>query len=296
MKFLISICNKKKSKQTQLKDVFLFEVSTENWQITPIKLDHLDITSANGITGLVHYQEGIVASIQTNPLKLVYLDKHYNIKNIWTLVKVKDCHSIAVKHQKIYLASCGTDTILEFSPDSGSEKVFWKHGLGEKDIIHLNSLIWHQGELYCTAFGEKKGKLWSSASRGYLMNVFSETVILDHLYHPHSITSTSEGLFVCDSSRMAVRCSDGQKLVIGQGYIRGLCLISDYIIVGVSKGRMISRSTGKVIGNPADPGEIAGDCKVLIFKRRGKRLEGCELIQKIDLKQYGEEIYDIIQL
>lgn len=295
MKFIVSICNKQRAEQAKLPDIFLFELSTKQLEPKPIALKHPDIPPARGITGLAHYHEGILALLQIKPMKLVYFNRQYKVENVWTLTLAKDGHSITVNRNKVYIASCGTDSVIEFDPDLG-EKVFWQDNGQGKDSIHLNSIAWHNGELYVTAFGSKKGELWSSADAGYLMNITSGQIITCPLYHPHSALSTNEGIYLCESSRMAVRRVDGQSLVVGTGYTRGLFITPTHLYVGTSKGRVKSKSTGKVIDNPADPGLMAGECKVLIYGRKKGNLESGKLIGQACLEEYAEEIYDILPL
>src|SRR5581483_5589453 len=142
-------------------------------------------------------------------------DRQYQVKDVWPLELVKDGHSVAVRAGKAYIASTGTDTIVEFDPDYG-ERVYWKANELGHDTIHLNSLFWNQGNLYATAFGPKKGEVWRSADEGYLMNITTEAVIAAPLYHPHSACAVQgcddAGIYFCESQRMAVGRADGQRL------------------------------------------------------------------------------------
>ena len=261
----------------------------------PVILEHPELPPARGMTGLAHYSGGLLAVMQTQPVRLVHFSRQYRVENVWMLSLARDVHSLAVRDNKVFLASTGNDSVLEFEPASG-ERVLWRLTSGEKDTIHLNSILWHAGNLFATAFGKKKGEQWSSADAGYLINLTTGRTVVSPLYHPHSAVGTGEGIYYCESSRMTIGREDGRKLAIGLGYIRGLVITDDYLYVGTSKGRTQSHSTGKVIDNSADPGLLAGRCGVLVYRRDNEKLEECELVEQASLEDYGEEIYDLLPL
>lgn len=291
-KLLVSICNKPAGVNLEFPEIFCFEIYPDVLEVRPVMLENAAISGSNGISGLAHYRNGIIGALQSRPVRLLYFSLRYEVKDVWTLNLVSNAHSIAVLDDEIYVASTGNDSVVRFDPDKG-EELIWAANNNRKDTIHLNSLVWHEDDLYISAFGEKTGDLWSSADKGYVLNLTTGQSVLTSLYHPHSIYSTHEGIYCCDSSRMAIAREDGQRLVIGRGYTRGLAVSPERLYCGVSKGRTTSKSTG-IMNNPADPGIKAGQCAVLIYERRNHDLEGSELIGEVNLERYGDEIYDIL--
>jgi len=291
-KLLVSICNRSSAVGLTPSEVFVFEVDPDSLRVSPVTLDNSAIHDSNGITGLAHYRDGIVGVVQSTPVRLLHFSYHYEVKDVWTLNIAKDAHSITVLDSKIYVASTANNSVIRFDPDSG-EELIWTANKIHEDTIHLNSLVWHNGDLYIAAFGEKRGDLWSTADKGYVLNLTTGQTALTSLYHPHSVFSTNEGIYCCDSSRMAIAREDGQRLVIGRGYTRGLVVTPTRLYCGVSKGRKTSKSTG-MINNPADPGIKTGHCAVLIYDRKNKDLERSKFISEVNLDEYSDEIYDII--
>jgi len=292
MKLLVSLCNKIVE---PIGPPFLLEVDTVSEEITPIFLDDSRVPPPLGFSGLCPYREGFLAALQTEPTTLLQLSREYQVENVWTLTRVKDARSLAVFEDKIYLVSTGNDAIVEFAPDS-EERIFWRANHEGKDSIHLNSLAWHEGNLYATAFGKKKGDSWSSADAGFLQNLTTGTCLCEALMHPHSLLVADDGFYFCRSRHMSVGKPDGQDLEIGVGYTRGLCVSGEYIWVGVSRGRASSKSLGKVVENPQDSGLLTGLCGVVMYRRNADDLSKSELIGAFWLEDYRTEIYDILPL
>src|SRR5207244_1450590 len=140
--------------------------------VAPVPLRDPRLDSCVGITGLARQGDYLLAMLQslTEPCTLVRLSANYQVKNVWPLALVQDAHSITVAREMIYLASTGTDSVVGVEPGRG-EQVFWRANDFGEDTIHLNSVLCFQGCLYATAFGEKKGERWSTATEGYLLNL-----------------------------------------------------------------------------------------------------------------------------
>jgi Domain of unknown function (DUF4915) len=292
MKLLVSICNKSRAERAKLPGVFLFEVDPECSKARPVALEHPRLMPAKGITGLAHYDGGTLAVMQ-GTAQVALLGPRYEVKTVWNVPQLKHAHSIVVAGRKFYIASTGNDSVVEVDPAVGN-KVYWRHNGKEEDTIHLNSLVYCGGELYATAFGPKKGLLWSTASGGYLTNLHSGCTVVTPLYHPHSACSPKGEFYFCESSHMSVGRQNGQRLAVNLGYTRGLVMTDSHLYVGISKGRTESVSTGQKVGNAAAPREKASRCAVLIYRRDRDHLEKSKLTGQVCLARYGEEIYDIL--
>ena len=217
----------------------------------------------------------------TEPCMLVRFTTDYRVKNVWPLALVQDAHSVSVARGKVYIASSGTDSVVEFEPGA-AEKVLWRDNDFGEDTIHVNSVLWFQGCLYATAFGKKTGERWSSATEGYLLNLSTGQVVAEPIAHPHSATVSSarEGIYWCESTHQTVCREDGQRLQTGSGFTRGLIVTATHLYVGISKHR----------------GALTDPCGIRIYERRGDELKTSRLIASIDLSQYGQEIYDLLPL
>ena len=165
MKLLVSLCNRG-SWETAILGPFLVELSVASGEVRPIDLKVSWPTGTTGIMGLAHLGEDLLAVTQGPSALLLCLTRDYRLRSVWPLAQVRDAHSLAVRDGLVYVASTGTDRVIEFDLRRGSERVFWQANHHGNDSIHLNSLRWHRGELLATTFGPKKGDDWRSADDG----------------------------------------------------------------------------------------------------------------------------------
>lgn len=284
VRFLVSICNQR-AEPVKLPGTYLFEVDSDRQTVTPATLHDARLHSCVGITGLARQGDELLALVQSlsEPCMLVRFGIDYRVKNVWPLASVADGHSLTVASDRIFIASTGTDSIVEFTPGSG-ESVLWQDNDFGEDTIHLNSVLWLKGCLYATAFGKKTAERWSSATLGYLFNVSTGRVLAEPIAHPHSATvslsSPREGIYYCASTHQTVCREDGQKLHTGSGFTRGLIVTATHIYVGISKHR----------------GALTDPCGVRVYQRHGDSLANSRLVASIDLSPYGQEIYDLLPL
>ncbi len=301
MRFIVSLCNKKAAVERERDEkmlypgVFLLEIDSETDTINPIKVRWWSWGS-RGVTGLMPYKEGFLCLLQAKRHRLFWLDKNYKVKKSWRLKRVKDGHSLAVKDDKIYIASTGNDSIVEFIPETGEERIFWKENSMERDSIHMNSMIWMGSHMIISAFGKKAGEQWITARNGFLMNIHTGQKIKDSLFHPHTLLKTEQGVFLCESAKKRViALNEADILDVERGYVRGLLITEDEIAVGISHARRRSKSTGKL--NRLDDelmSSFRNGCGIKIYRRHGKRLRESEFVKFIDLYPFSNEIYDLI--
>ncbi len=292
MKVLVSLCNKR-PEVDQAPGVWLVECDTEAMTATPIPLPGLDFPSVGGVLGLAKDRDGIVAVLQGQSTALVWLTGSYDVRDVRPLQLAHAGHSIAVCDDRVFIASTGTDGIVEYDRTDG-ESTHWSDNPDRQDTIHLNSLLCNEGSLYFSAFGKKTGRPWSTADEGYVKQLGSGRAVFAPIFHPHSLTANGGHLYCCESARMSVHRSDGDCLVVGGGYVRGLVVRDRVLCVGVSRGRRRSRSTGKIVDNPADAGELTDRCGILVYHTRDGRLRGSTPTGWIDLGEYSNEIYDLL--
>ena len=284
MKLVISLCNGPVGGP-------LCEVDSETGETT-YEIEHPMVPDTVGATGLAPYKGGLLVLLQTELTLLAHLSLTYKLIDIWPLTSVVQPHSIAVHRDVPYLVSTETNSVVRF--EEGKETVYWSPDDADEGHIHINSIACHNDRLYASAFGPKAGMLWSDAREGYVMIVKMAHSLMRPLYHPHSLVPTEEGFLLCESSRQRLVCENGDVLPIGGGYIRGLAVTSDEIVVGISRGRVRSKSTGIIVGNPADPGHLTDWCGIRRYVRNDDGLAGCELRESICLQDYTREIYDIL--
>lgn len=208
---------------------------------------------------------------------------------------VADCHSILTIKNKLYIVSTGTDEVLCYdilNDVVSASSVFWQASDARKDTHHINSIIEKDGDILISAFGKKTGQFWSTATNGYIYNITKGIYVKEEIYHPHSL-SVKDGRVYYSDSQNNTFCSieDANPLFGLNGYTRGVTWLSDDLVCMASSiGRRVSKSTG-LIANPADPGEIAGECNLIIGN-----IVSREIIKQVDLSWFGPEIYDLLTL
>ena len=297
MKILVSFCNQQEP-DDGLPTVVLAIVDDQTLRAEPYSLSDQRLPKIFGVTGLAHFGDGLLLVTQSDPNCLVYLTRQLQIQQVWPLSSVRNGHSLSIHEGKIYIASTGTDAIVAFDPGHG-ESVYWRASPDGGHTVHLNSVLWHCGELYATSFGPKPGDLWRTAQDGRLVNIGSGKVVLSPLYHPHSAVAGpgNSQIYCCESWHQAVWREDGQRLYVGTGYTRGLALTTTDLYVGVSTGRSKSKSTGVSVLNLDQPEWTESMCGVMVYElAAGGGLLESRLKKTIDLEQYSREIYDLLLL
>jgi hypothetical protein len=285
MQLLVSLCN-------EVRDGQLCQYDAGTGDVCRVELCHPDIPPHVGATGLAAFEDGFLTALQSEPATLVSFNRQFEVRNVWQLRLTKDAHSIVVRDGAAYIASAATNAVVCFTRHGG-EQVYWTADAAEPRF-HLNSLAWHQGDLYVTGCRPRRDRL-RGAEAGWVMNLRSGRVVLSPLHHPHSLLSAGDGLLLCESRYQAVVGGNGDRLAVGNGYTRGLALTAEHLYVGVSRGRTKSRSTGLPLDNPQQSGVPTGWCGVHCYRRQGP-LSQSRLAWSVPLGEDVSEVYDILVL
>ena len=253
------------------------------------------VTTATGLT----FADGKIFVLFTSRANKTYVaalnENDLGPLFYYELPEVKDGHSILAIDNCLYVVSTGTDEIVCYDIKEKSlenPQIIWRASDTKQDTHHINSIVEYDGDILLSGFGTKTGQLWSTATNGYIFNITSNSFLAERIHHPHSLSIRNGEIYYSDSHRNTF-CKVGQSETIFdlQGYTRGISWLSDDLVcLATSMGRRVSKSTG-LIGNAADPGELVGECGLLlgnIFKKK--------IVGKIDLSWFGPEIYDIVVL
>jgi hypothetical protein len=110
---------------------------------------------------------------------------------------------------------------------------------GQGDCWHLSGLVAHRGHLLVTAFGRfARHRDWAEADRdreGLVVEANSGRVVRRRLSSPHSPRVVGGRLAFCDSGRGDLVVGD-RRVHLG-GWTRGLTIVDDDLVVGVSAPR-----------------------------------------------------------
>ncbi|MBP9798302.1 DUF4915 domain-containing protein [Candidatus Woesebacteria bacterium] len=316
MKLLISFCNtelistlsKKKISPLACLDT---SSNTLYWVRLPIWAD------SNGVTGLTADKKCVYVAYQ-RPLSkgtvIVVLDKStLKVRSEYELTAVEDVHSLAIRDSFLYLVSTGTDTVYKISLkngllDTASLQRVWspKYSKGTTDTHHINGICNGSEGLIISAFGKKSGRDKSTATQGYVYNLSKQEFAVNNISHPHSIIESNGELVYAESASQTIYSSKRGSLKFTVGYIRGLCMTeNDYLVIGRSSGRRVSRSSGRV-NNIMDKGRLLQSCSITIFKLMDDKkfndlysfLSNLQKEQFFNYRfnDYFREIYDVISL
>lgn len=218
------------------------------------------------------------------------------------LSELKDPHSVLLDKDFLYVVSTGTDSVLRYKLINGKvcseSEIVWTASKTNDygDTHHLNAITKWRSKILISAFGPKEGLRWSTAKKGYILDINTGSKIIKNIYHPHSIFAYRNKIFYCESSSKSLKTYNQRVAKFKTGYTRGLIVFRGFFIVGLSSGRKVSKSTG-LINNIADPGELIPSCKVVFLKRN---FWGDKIIPEksylFDFDKFHKEIYDLIPL
>jgi hypothetical protein len=206
-----------------------------------------------------------------------------------------DAHSMVILGDTLFIASTGTDSVLRYVVVHGPDDIlfierFWspQFSLGVKDKNHVNSLFNYNDKLYVSVCGTMDGEDRTNARQGYIYNINdSVKVSTKPIVHPHSIIIDNGDLYYCEALNRSVKKNDEVLLTIDSGYARGLAISDEYIIVGRSVRRKVSKSRG--VANAIINDGSEGSCAVLVHDRKTNKLN-----KIIDFSNIQNEIYEII--
>lgn len=169
-----------------------------------------------------------------------------------------DLHDIAFINGKITAVNTLFSCICEFDEHHNFTPIWKPPFITEttpEDRCHLNGMALVDGKAkYITALGSGDVKQsWRDniVSGGVLMDIEHNEVILDGLAMPHSPRFYKNKLFLLESAKgelVEVDLETESKKTIAKlnGLVRGLSIIKDIAIIGISKVREKSTTFGKL--------------------------------------------------
>jgi uncharacterized protein DUF4915 len=222
---------------------------------------------------------------------LVFDRSDLSLLSDYVFSSVFDAHSVQASDTEVLVVSTGTDEIIRVQLDGPrvvSEDVIWRMDVGgpRSDVHHLNAICSRGGEVLVSGFGRKTSHTWSTATEGFILSVTTGERLATGIGHPHSLIDVDGTLAYCESSTETVRLLGEDRSRRVPGYARGLCRVGDRLLVGTSKGRQTSKSTG--LTNRADPGIPAGCCAVVTIT-----LPSLDIERVLHLDDLAFEIYDL---
>jgi hypothetical protein len=242
-----------------------------------------------GVTGLVRLSQGGVAlAVQSGEPRIVFLNDDLSVRRVVRSDRFADLHSLHEKDGFLLCCASGANKVLKIDLADFALSLFWEYPIDEP-FLHINSMVFHgERALVCShkippEAGVQSGGCW------YLDDF---EVLIPDLKQPHTVTVRGEEVWCLSShdEQVAVwRAGEVTSRPL-RGYLRGLMLYEDKLLVGSSSRRFISRKRkgvryadfAEVIGNPAYmSGLIQADG---VLEERGRA----------DTTAVGFEVYDLI--
>lgn len=275
-----------------------FRVLRANREFNDIEfLDHSWTVDSQGATGICILKSSIFIGFQNGQIGKI--NKSLSLISLYESELIKDPHSITVYRSKLYVASTGTNTVVELSLDRDenivSERIYWKYpDLTDYtyDYVHLNSLLFFKKELYVTTFGvREKGQSWKDSLNGKVINTTTNKIILDGLNNPHNLTKYKKEIAFCNSGTSEIMTITNRVLVTEKtGYIRGMFYNqkTKELLYVINARRLLKKSSfHKIRGRIGEQETKNKSSYVKAYTVEGKTILKCEL------SEYGKEIYDI---
>lgn len=294
---LISLCNSVKRSSLYAKHG-LSQIAALNLDTSEIYFLRIpEEINPPGFTGEAQDDKHIYVATQGKKQTKILRIKKANLKVelLRRTKQVKDAHSMVIFRKKLFIVSSGTNSIEMFDPKSLKYLGrYWQYPnttLGD-DQVHLNSICESSGELWVSAFGPKLKNKWSLTNKGHLINT-ADNSFYYRIYHPHSLIAYRGDLYYCESWTGTIYQNKKPIRQVPGSYTRGLDVNSRYIAVGLSSGRIRSKSSG-ALNAPREASRFNYFCGVLIIDKQTGR-EHYYALSKFsrEIYEYTREIYAV---
>jgi len=251
-----------------------------------------------GAAGITQIDTDLLVGCQ--PGGIVRYDRDLEVAGFLPTPEARNLHSILYRadERALYVTSAHDDSLHRYRLGDGGrtvidhEVVFCADPRRRgQDRYHLNSLVEWRGDLYVSMFGPSDGPTHRHRRNGQVVRVADGAVILEGLYHPHSLHANGEELLVIESQAHTVRRVLGgpdARWHVPGGYPRGIVTAPDYRIwVGTSSLRRESSS----LGTP----NVIDSSSPLDFTTRLVELDLStgEVGRTVDLTPLASEIFDV---
>ncbi len=267
--------------------VFHYETGAFYWVPLPEPLQRV-----RGATGIGFWQ-GHYWIILQDPRRCRLLELRADLEPIqdWPL-RATDPHSILCLEDSFLISDSGCNGLwrILWKGRQPAEALFWQYDRACADRVHLNSAAFHEGSLYVSCFGQRTDTGWNSAQDGFVYHVQGLKILVDGLYHPHSLLSFEGALWWLESKRGRLHTfsnEEGHRAFLElKGYIRGLAISDRWIYVAASAARRRSRSLGQWTQDVPKEPEL---CDSWLYRIDRKTLQWT----RRNLSYYGAELFDL---
>jgi len=273
---------------------YLLQLNIEKESFHPINFN-IPFKIKNGFLGLDSYEDHFFVSTSVEQITksvhgvVMVFDRKWKRESVINFPQVKDIHDVKVNKENIYVVSTGTDSIWSKNIQAkGNPQCIFKASSTEGDNTHLNCLCLTSHGILASCFGKKTKERWDNIKSGYVFNVNNPNdLLISDLHHPHSILERPEGIYVLSSSSQEI-ITPRERVCLNKGFLRGLIVTDEYLIIGSSGSRAKSKSTGAIVSRLASNGAVH------VYKNEYPLHPIQSFIKTIPLPNKEWEIYDIL--
>ena len=178
---------------------------------------------------------------------ILVLNKSFKVIKTKELSYMSNPHSIDFdeKNSVIYVVISALDCVFKISYPSLKilKKIYiFKANLYDKH--HINGIKYQNESLYLSMFSFKgifRKDIWNDGCIiKYNLKTNKKKIIKKNLFQPHSVQLDNKSIHVCNSMKFEILLNLKNKNQLN-GYLRGLLVNKDYILVGMSKVRRLNR-------------------------------------------------------
>lgn len=228
---------------------------------------------------------------------LSVFNRHLQFERNYNLVEANDAHSLISYGNGFLVTDTGKNRIIKIQTENDSDKIteteFWRYNDDGKDTAHVNSIGMIGKSIFVSLFGTKLSNDWREVKSGKVIDISTNTVIADNLYHPHSLTAVDETLYWLESGNGTIHKyskKKGHEIFLKlEGYLRGMTFDEKFFYVASSGRRRKSRSTG--VPNISQSND-RNESRSWIYRINKKNRS----FERKELTPYGIEIYELLSL
>jgi len=288
--FLVSFCNLGRWCSRYSLGVIDEELRQFSWVNAD---DFMSPKIDNGVTGIHVFSGGVLVCIQSPMPRVAWLDPDLRFRRAFRLMKIKDPHSITSFGREALIVCSQRNRLYSLDLDTGCESCVFTAERSCSDVVHLNGVALRDGHPIVSLFGRERPK---KPRQGRVVDTETKKVLVEHIMEPHSPTVNEGILYVLGSATGELHrfSSSGTNVILLGGYVRGLAVTPNGILVGRSAWRAARRRLGglrKPPGPEIDPHSNPWQRSAIM-----RLNQAGQIIHAIDFSFFGPEIYDIAEL
>jgi uncharacterized protein (TIGR03032 family) len=176
----------------------------------------------------------------------------------------------------------------------------WQSRLAAEDRCHMNGLALDNGHpRFVTAVSQSDvAEGWRNSRRdgGVVVDLASNAVVVEGLSMPHSPRFHRGQLWLSDSGngylgRVDLKAGKFEPVTFCPGYLRGMAIVGDYAIVGLSRPRRDKTFSGLALDSELTKRRAEPRCGLEVIDLRSG-----DAVHRLVLDGIVEELYDVVIL